>query len=148
LNSQYSHTSFIGLIDDDQHSAYLFTRMLTANDGPSVRHYGDGGEGMAALVQDLSEPDRAWPDVLVVDLKAHSNATLDFVRRHQALLRQKGVAVLVMVPPTDQAGRVKYLEVGAAGVFFRQPELDAYRRELATIKNFWARTPRLDAVGM
>jgi hypothetical protein len=53
-----------------------------------------------------------------------------------------------MVPPTDRSGREEYYEAGADAVFFRQPELDAYRREMAGIISFWARTQRLDAVGM
>jgi len=123
-------------------------RMLAANDGPTARHFGDDEEGLADLTHELNDPQANWPEVLVVDLKAHSEATLDFVSRHQAWLRQKGVAPVVMVPPTDRAGRNRYFEAGAAAVFFRQPELDAYRHEVAEIANFWARTPRLDAVGM
>jgi hypothetical protein len=45
-------------------------------------------------------------------------------------------------------GCAAYYEAGAAAVFFRQPEVDAYRRELDGIENFWARNQRLDAVGM
>lgn len=148
MTSQFEQAPFIGLIDDDGHSARLFMRVLAANDGPSVRHYGDDKDGFTDLAQVLSDPQSHWPDVLVVDLKGHSEANLEFVRRHQAWLHQKGVAPVVMVPPTDRAGRLVYLEAGAAAVFFRQPEADAYRHELAGIANFWARSERLDAVGM
>ena len=96
----------------------------------------------------LGDPSAGWPELLVVDLKAHSKATLEFVRQHHAGLRQKGVPMVVMIPPTDRAGCEAYSEAGAAAVFFRQPERDAYRRELAGIENFWARNQRLDAVGM
>ena len=148
MTSPFAQAPFIGLIDDDGHSARLFMRVLAANDGPSVRHYGDEEEGFANLAQVLGDPQSHWPELLVVDLKDHSHATLEFVRRHQAWLHQKGVALVVMVPPTDRAGRMTYLEAGAAAVFFRQPEADAYRHELAGIANFWARSERLDAVGM
>lgn len=139
---------FIVLIDDDGHSAHLFMRMLAAADGPAVRYYGGEKEGVAGLAHILNDPRAQWPDLVVVDLKGHSEASLEFVRHHQAWLHQKGVALVVMVPPTDRAGRMIYHEAGANAVFFRQPELDAYRRELAGISEFWARTERLDAVGM
>lgn len=146
--SPFAQSPFIGLIDDDSHSARLFMRVLAANGGPSVCHYGDEGEAIAALARILSDPQLHWPELLVVDLKGHSHANLEFVRRHQACLHQKGVALIVMVPPTDRAGRMKYLEAGATAVFFRQPEAEAYRHELAGIVSFWARNERLDAVGM
>ena len=139
---------FIGLIDDDSHSAYLFMRVMAALCGPSVRNYGDPDEGAKELGLVLSDVSAEWPELLVVDLKAHSDATLEFVCRHHAWLRQKGVPVVVMVPPIDRAGCDAYYEAGAAAVFFRQPEHDAYRRELDGIENFWARNQRLDAVGM
>ena len=148
MNSPFAQAPFIGLIDDDGHSARLFMRVLAANGGPSVRHYGSAEEAVADLIVVLSDPQSHWPEMLVVDLKSHSGATLEFVRRHQAWLHQKGVALLVMVPPTDRAGRMVYFEAGATAVFFRQSEADAYRHELAGIANFWARSERLDAVGM
>ncbi|MBN9332257.1 hypothetical protein [Devosia sp.] len=148
MTDRLQQSPFIGLIDDDGHSAHLFMRMLAANDGPSVRHYGDEVEGLAELAGELSDPRSHWPDLLVVDLKGHSNANVEFVRRHQAWLHQKGVAVVVMVPPTSRAVRMMYHEAGAAAVFFRQPEVNAYRHELAAITDFWARSERLDAVGM
>ena len=63
-------------------------------------------------------------------------------------LCQKGVPVVVMAHTLDQASRESLHEAGAAAVFFRQAELDAYRREAASIVSFWARNQRLDAVGM
>jgi DNA-binding response OmpR family regulator len=148
VTSAFVQRPFIGLIDDDNHSARLFMRALAANDGPSVRHYGDHEEGLTDLAHDLSDPQSHWPEVLVVDLKGHSQANLEFVRSHQCWLHQKGVALVVMVPPTDRAGRMVYHEAGATAVFFRQPEAEAYRHEVAGIANFWARNERLDAVGM
>lgn len=148
MTNRLEQSPFIGLIDDDGHSAHLFMRMLAANDGPSVRHYGDDEEGLADLAHVLSDPRSHWPDMLVVDIKRHSNANVEFVRRHQAWLHQKGVALVVMVPPAGRAVRMMYHEAGAAAVFFRQSELEAYRRELTGLTDFWARSARLDAVGM
>jgi len=142
------HSPFIGLIDDDCHSARLFMRMLSENGGPAVCHFGDGAAGLEGLNRVLDDAFAQWPDFVVIDLKDHSRATLDFVRRHHGWLRQKGVDLVVMVPPTDRAGRGSFLEAGAAAVFFRQPELDAYRWELDGIIEFWMRNERLDAVGM
>ena len=42
--SAASHdNSFIALIDDDGHSAYLLTRMLLGQGSPDVRHLGEIG---------------------------------------------------------------------------------------------------------
>jgi hypothetical protein len=54
----------------------------------------------------------------------------------------------VMVPPASQSQVDALREAGAASVFIRHAELDAYRREAASIISFWARNQRLDAVGM
>ena len=139
---------FIGLIDDDGHSARLFKRMLAANDGPDVRHYGDDEEGLADLAIVLNDPNTRRPQLLVVDLKGHSDANLEFIRLHRAWLRQNGVEVLVMAPLADQARLKTYHEAGAAAVFYRQPTVDAYRQEMVGIADFWARSTRLNAVGM
>lgn len=139
---------FIALIDDDGHSAHLLTRMLTANGSPQVIHVDSAEAGEAFLLECLSDIEREWPGLVIVDLKAHSRANLEFVTRHQALLRQKGIPLAVMMQTTDRADRQAMQDAGAAAVFFRQAELEAYRREAAAIVSFWARNQRLDAVGM
>ena len=104
--------------------------------------------GEAFLAWCLSDFDREWPGLVIVDLKDHSGANAEFVARHQALLRQKGIPLAVMMQTTDRTGRQAMQDAGAAAVFFRQAELEAYRREAAAIVSFWARSQRLDAVGM
>ncbi len=141
-------TPFIALIDDDGHSAHLLTRMVSACGAPAVMHFATAGEGETFLSATLADVGREWPGLVIVDLKAHSGVNLEFVARNQALLRQKGVPLAVMTQSSDRAGRQHLLDAGAAAVFFRQPELDAYRREAAAIVSFWARHQRLDAVGM
>lgn len=139
---------YLALVDDDQHSANLLTRMLLAHGSPGIQWLGGALEGRLALARVLSNPSADWPSLLIVDLKAHSGASLEFVSSIQSLARQKGVPVVVMAPPLDRQGREALHEAGAAGVFFRHAELDAYRREAAGIVSFWARSQRLDAVGM
>ena len=139
---------FIALIDDDAHSAHLLTRMLSAHGAPQIRHFATAEAGEAFLAQRLAHVDREWPGVVIVDLKNHSGANLEFLARNQALLRQKGIPLAVMTPPTDRAGRQALHDEGASAVFFRQAELNAYRHEAASIVSFWARHQRLDAVGM
>mgnify|MGYP002663440898 CR=1 FL=1 len=85
---------------------------------------------------------------LIVDIKSHSGGNLEFVASIQSLSRQKGLPVVVMAPTLAREGRQALLDAGASAVFFRQAELDAYRREAAGIVSFWARSQRLDAVGM
>lgn len=139
---------FIALIDDDGHSAHLLIRTLRAQGAPEVIHFAAADAGESFLVDVLADVTREWPGIVVVDLKAHSGANLEFVARNQALLRQKGVPLAVMMQTTDRAGRQALQDAGASAVFFRQAALDAYRHEAAAIISFWARNQRLDAVGM
>ena len=148
MNKSVDNSPFVALIDDDQHSAHLLKRMLIAHGSPDVHWYGDATDGMARLQSVLGNVAANWPGLLIVDLKAHSDANVEFVSAIQHLARQRGVPVVVMAPPLDRQDRQALEEAGASAVFFRQAELDAYRREAAGIVSFWARTQRLDAVGM
>ena len=148
MNKSVDNSPFVALIDDDQHSAHLLTRMLVAHGSPHVHWYGGADDGMACLQSVLRDVSANWPGLIIVDLKAHSGANLEFVASIQQLARQKGVPVVVMAPPLDRQSRQALEDAGASAVFFRQAELDAYRREAAGLVSFWARTQRLDAVGM
>lgn len=139
---------FVALVDDDQHSAHLLTRMLLAHGSPRIEWYGGAVDGRLMLANVLSNPAADWPSLLIVDLKAHSGANLEFVASIQSLTLPRGVPVVVMAPPLQRQDREALHEAGASGVFFRHAELDAYRREAAGIVSFWARSQRLDAVGM
>ncbi len=148
MQPDISDPPFIVLIDDDDHSAYLLTRMLAAHGAPPVRHFAAEDDGEWALLAILNDHELTWPGLVIVDLKANSGANLAFVTRISGLLRQKGIPLVVMVPPTDRQGRQPLLDAGASAIFFRQAELDAYRREVAAIVSFWARHQCLDAIGM
>ena len=148
LNDDVDNLPFVALIDDDRHSAHLLTRMLLAHGSPDIRHYSDAIEGSIQLRSVLADVANDWPALLIVDLKSHTGANLEFVGGIQQLARQKGIAIVVMAAPLDRAGRQALHDAGASAVFFRQPEVDAYRREVAGIVSFWARHQRLDAVGM
>lgn len=148
MNVFASDIPFIALIDDDGHSAHLLTRMLLAHGAPDVRHFALPPVGEAFLAQTLADTGREWPGLVIVDLKSHSGANIEFLARNQALLRQKGIPLAVMTQPTDRAGRQALHDAGASAVFFRQADLEAYRHEAAAIVSFWARHQRLDAVGM
>lgn len=148
MNDYVDNLPYVALIDDDEHSAHLLTRMLLAHGSPDVRWLGGASEGRAQLQAVLNDPAADWPSLLIVDLKAHSSANLEFLAATRPMAHQKGVPVVVMAPPLDRAGREALHHAGASAVFFRQGELDAYRREAAGIVSFWARNQRLDAVGM
>ena len=148
MNSVGENAPYMALVDNDPHSARLLTRMLLAHGSPAIECFGDAEEGRALLEAVLADPHANWPSLLIVDLKAHSGANVEFVRSIRVLMRQKGIPVVVMAHTLDQASRETLHEAGAAAVFFRQAELDAYRREAASIVSFWARNQRLDAVGM
>lgn len=139
---------FIAVIDDDGLSAHVLVRALGQAGCDAVAYLGGAEFGGARLGQILADIDQPWPGVVIVDLKADSRANGAFVARHQALLRQRGVAMLVMINRHDQDARAALIDAGATGVFYRQANRDAYRREVEGILEYRARHPRLDAVGM
>ena len=148
MNDYVENLPFVALVDDDQHSAHLLTRMLLAHGSPEIQWYGDAASGRLTLANVLADPAANWPSLLIVDLKAYSGANFEFVASIQPLVRQRGVPVVVMAAPLDRQGIETLHGAGASAVFFRHAELDAYRREAAGIVSFWARSQRLDAVGM
>lgn len=138
----------VALIDDDEHSARLLHKTLTAQGDLAVQHLGGGTIGGERLHALLQAPASSWPDLVVVDLKANSRANTEFAEQHHAMLDAKGIPLVVMCRPIPRKDREVLHRAGASGVFFRQPERDAYRREAAGLLNFLARQPRPDMVGM
>ena len=135
----------IALVDDDFHSARLMTRMLAAHGGPHVERLSDPEAAAEALTAIATVPAASGQCMVVVDLKSSSTATRDFVQR----LKDQAPELLVvaMAPTLDREIRNSLLDAGAAAVFERHGELNAYRREAANIVGFWVRSQRLDAVG-
>ena len=135
----------IALVDDDFHSARLMTRMLAAHGGPHVERLSDPETAAKTLMAISAVPPIDGQCMVVVDLKSSSTATRDFVQR----LKQEAPELLVvaMAPTLDREIRNSLLDAGAAAVFERHGELNAYRREAANIVGFWVRSQRLDAVG-
>ena len=148
MNEFVENAPFVALVDDDQHSAVLLTRMLLAHGAPDIAGYDGAQDAHHRLIPVFADPDATWPGLVIVDLKAHRLANLEFLASVRPLLRQKGVPVVVMAPPASQSEFDALRQAGAASVFTRHAELDAYRREAAGIVSFWARTQRPDAVGM
>lgn len=148
LNGHVDNAPFVALIDDDQHSAHLLTRMLLAHGAPSIQWYGNAVDGRDRLLDVLHDHNADWPTLVIVDLKTHSAANGEFLRSIQPLAHQKGISVVVMIHPGESAQREALEDSGAGAVFFRHAELAAYRREAASLVSFWARSQRLEAVGM
>jgi CheY-like chemotaxis protein len=136
-------TPAIALVDDDYHSARLLTRALEACGAPSVGRLPDVDRAVDELAQ-MAVPD-GGRFMAVVDLKAHSEATRDFIARLKALAPD--VVVVAMAPSLDRDTRGALLGAGAAAVFERHADLVLYRREAASIVDFWARRTRLDRTG-
>ena len=63
------------------------------------------------------------------------------------LVADGSVVKAMHAPGADLTGLALHFGTGAAAVFERHGELNAYRREAANIVGFWVRTQRLDAVG-
>lgn len=135
----------IVLVDDDYHSARLMTRMIAAHDGPRVIRFADGQAALTALVAIADYPPTSEQCMVVVDLKASSTASLDFILS----LKQRAPRLLVVAVAStlDRDVRNDLIDAGATAVFQRQADLNLYRNEAASIVSFWARSQRLDAVG-
>lgn len=139
---------FVALIDDDEHSAYLLTRALVAQGARDVRCYGDAIAAQQRIEADLVDATAAPPSLIVLDLKAHSAASREFLDAAWPLLRKWGTPLVVLTPELDEAKRRSLLDRGAAAVFERHGEVAAYRRVAGEIVEFWAQTLRPVAVGM
>jgi DNA-binding response OmpR family regulator len=148
VNDYVDYASFVALIDDDEHSAHLLTRTLVAHSAPGVQCYGDASAALMRLKPVLSDPSASRPALIIVDLKAHSNANLEFLAANGQLIRQHGVPLVVMSPLLEEQSRRALLDSGASAVFVRHADRDAYRRVAGDIVEFWAHSQRPVAVGM
>ena len=135
----------IALVDDDFHSARLMMRMLAAHGGPQLEWLADAGTALETLAAYDALPPISGKCMALIDLKASSTATREFIVELRR--RAPGLLVVAMAPTLDRDIRNALLDAGAAAVFERHGELGAYRREAASIVGFWVRSQRLDAVG-
>lgn len=147
MNTVVDNTPYFALVDDDAHSAHLLARMLLAHGAPRIETFTDAADAMDRLVPSLATA-AVWPTLVIVDLKAHSAANLEFVTLLAPLVGKLDIPVAVMAQRPDRQHSADLHDAGASAVFTRHAELDAYRREAANIVSFWARSQRLDAVGM
>ena len=134
----------IALVDDDDHSARLLTRMIEAHGGPHIDRLPDPDAAVEVLAG-VSETHASRQCMAVIDLKSSSTATRDFVSRLKS--RAPDLLVVAMSPSLEREVRNELLEAGAAAVFERHSDITLYRREAASIVSFWVRNQHLDAVG-
>lgn len=138
---------FMALVDDDSHSARLMIRMLLAHGAPSVSWL-DGEALATAEIQRLLENELATiPGLVIVDLKASSSATLDFIVKLRAMRDGHSLLIAAIAPTLEREPREALLAAGADAVFERHADINSYRREAAAIVSFWVRNQHLDAVG-
>ena len=138
---------FMALVDDDFHSARMLTRMLLAHGAPSVRWLDGATAAKLELGALMSAEQAVLPSLVIVDLKATSTATREFVVALRALPRADELLIVAMAATLERPERDALLEVGADAVFERHAEVDAYRREAANLVRFWVRNQRLSAIG-
>ncbi|WP_224703274.1 response regulator [Devosia aquimaris] len=148
MNDDSSSAPQLALIDDDSFSAGLLMRTLEAQGGPEMQWYGNAERGAALLSGVLGGAPRHWPSAVIVDLKAHSGANLEFITAIRRLVASKGISVLVMTAAADSAARAELIAAGAAAVFTRHADVAAYRDEAMAILEFWSLSQRPEAVGM
>lgn len=139
---------YLALVDDDAHSVRLLTRTLAAQGAPRVEWLGNAEDGHQRLAERLAAPATNRPALLIVDLRTKSTATRDFIAAVAGLTGTAGIPIVAMASSADPAEHQALIAAGAAAVVRREAEREAYRREAARIVSFWARSQRLDAVGM
>jgi CheY-like chemotaxis protein len=144
-----SHGSqpFMALVDDDPHSARLMIRMLLAHGAPSVSWLPEVDAATAEFTSLMDMPRARLPGLVIVDLKASSAATADFVAMLRSHPAGRCLRIVAMAASLERDVRDALLASGADAVFERRADLDAYRQEAASIVGFWVRHQRLDAVG-
>jgi len=147
MNTAVDKTPFFALVDDDVHSAQLLARMLLAHGSPRIVTFAGATDAVERLVPALIAPN-ILPTLVLVDLKSHSGANLEFVTTFAPIVAKLDIPVVIMMQPAGLQMGIALHDAGAAAIFTRQSERDAYRREAANIVSFWARHQRLDAVGM
>src|SRR5262245_1163508 len=130
---------FLALVDDDPHSSRLMNRMLLAHGAPEIDVYAGTSEAAAKLGVMLSDPHLQLPGILIVDLKSSSSATLDFILGLKKLPRGNELLVAAIAPAVSMEARDALLDAGAAAVFERHADIEAFRREAASIVSFWVR---------
>ncbi|MEQ1900883.1 MAG: response regulator [Devosia sp.] len=135
----------IVLVDDDLHSARLMIRMLEAHGAPAVHWVSNTEAATEQLLQIADDRQAAAHWLVLIDLKASSVATRNFVARITTLGRS--LRVVAMAPSLDKSNREALIDAGAAAVFERHSDLARYRAEVAAIVSFWVRNQRLNAVG-
>jgi CheY-like chemotaxis protein len=138
---------FLALVDDDAHSARLMTRMLLAHGGPLVQWLDGAAAAAAELGEILADRSRQRPGLVIVDIKASSAATADFISGLRRLSGASELLVVAISPSLAKESRDALLDAGADAVFQRNADVNAYRRETASMVSFWVRNQRLDAIG-
>lgn len=142
-----SSKPFVALVDDDAHSARLMTRQLLAHGSPIVQWLDGAATAVAEIAPALEDPKAERPALVIVDLKASSAATRDFIAALRKLDGAADLLIVAMAPALDKDIRDRLIDAGAEAVFQRHADADAYRREAASIVSFWVRNQRLNAIG-
>jgi len=138
---------FMALVDDDLHSARLITRMLLAHGAPDVHWLDGAAAGTEQIGKWLSDEAPGLPGLVIVDLKSTSNAIRDFIAAIRGLPGAEDLRIVALAPSLDREARSVLLDAGADAVFQRHADIDAYRRETASIVSFWVRNQHLNAIG-
>lgn len=144
MNATHDARPVLALVDDDTHSARLLLRSLGSHVDARTRWLGNGRRAVRLLNDDAA---RAWPELVIVDLKGHSGATRDFIAHIVQAANENGTLVVAMAPSLEREEREALLQAGAAAVFERHSDITAYRREAASIVSFWARHRDPEQVG-
>jgi response regulator RpfG family c-di-GMP phosphodiesterase len=138
---------FMALVDDDSHSARLMIRMLLAHGAPSVSWLNSDALASVELGKLLDNDKATIPGLVIVDLKASSTATAEFITKLRGMRDGRSLLIAAIAPTLERETREVLHSAGADAVFERHADINSFRREAAAIVSFWVRNQHLDAVG-
>lgn len=128
------------LVDDHIHSARLLSRTLREGEAPAQLIWlGDACRARRSLDSMLAHSNESTPDMIIVDLKAHSRASQEFIAAIAPRARALDIPVVAIALSLDAELRNSLIAAGACAVFERHHNLDAYRAEIAQLSEFWVR---------
>lgn len=145
MNSLVPESPLFVLVDDQMHSARLMWRTLSGID-PTItfRWLGNAGRGARLLADIFDGVASRTPQLIIIDLKAHSRATAEFVATIAATADLLDIPIAAMSPSLEPREREVLLASGADGVFERHGNLTTYTEEVRQLAAFWrhARAPK------
>lgn len=128
------------LIDDDPHSARFLMRKLEnacgERAGIRCEWFGDMNTSQNMLADLPSKAPEERPDLVIVDIKSHSQANEKFIAAISPAVKAANVILVAMTHKTDSKKQKLLLNAGAEKIFERHAKLEKFETEVTKIIRF------------